>query len=93
MAAKRCIVGPVGLLAATLALAQGGPARAAGEPAKVEQSSKSLGTMAVAEPQGGWGYLQQYGLGSPAVLLRVVIQKSGCFDVVERGVAMQNLQQ
>jgi curli biogenesis system outer membrane secretion channel CsgG len=49
--------------------------------------------IAVAEPQGGWNYLSHYGLGSPAALLRIMIQQSGCFDVVERGYAMQNLQQ
>ncbi len=60
---------------------------------KVEQCSRKLGVMAVAEPQIGWNHLSQYGLGSPAALLRMMIQQSGCFDVVERGVAMQNLQQ
>lgn len=81
----------VGLL---LALSQGCAAMAADEAeSTVEKCGKSFGTLAVAEPQTGWGHLQQYGLGSPAVLLRVMIQKSGCFDVVERGVAMQNLQQ
>lgn len=59
----------------------------------VEKCSKTLGTLAVAEPQAGWHHLSQYGLGSPAALLRMMVQKSGCFDVVERGVAMQNLQQ
>jgi curli biogenesis system outer membrane secretion channel CsgG len=60
---------------------------------KVEQCSRKLGVMAVAEPQSGWNHLSHYGLGSPAALLRMMIQQSGCFDVVERGVAMQNLQQ
>ncbi|HEY9105762.1 MAG TPA: CsgG/HfaB family protein, partial [Roseateles sp.] len=59
----------------------------------VEKCSKKLGVLAVAEPQYGWGHLSQYGLGSPAALLRMMVQNSGCFDVVERGVAMQNLQQ
>lgn len=59
----------------------------------VEKCSKSFGALAVAEPQSGWGHIKSYGLGSPAALLRMMIQQSGCFDVVERGVAMQNLQQ
>lgn len=59
----------------------------------VEKCGKSFGTLAVAEPQAGWGHISRYGLGSPATLLRMLIQQSGCFDVVERGVAMQNLQQ
>lgn len=59
----------------------------------VEKCSKSLGALAVAEPQHGWGHIRSYGLGSPAALLRMMIQQSGCFDVVERGQAMQNLKQ
>jgi curli biogenesis system outer membrane secretion channel CsgG len=68
------------------------PALAA-DGSKVETCTRKLGVLAVAEPQAGWGYLQNYGLGSPAALLRTMVQQSGCFDVVERGVAMQNLQQ
>ena len=59
----------------------------------VEKCSKSFGALAVAEPQSRWDHITSYGLGSPAALLRMMIQQSGCFDVVERGVAMQNLQQ
>ncbi|CAN5333945.1 hypothetical protein BH11PSE10_BH11PSE10_21870 [soil metagenome] len=59
----------------------------------VEKCSKKLGVIAVAEPQAGWSHLSSYGLGSPAALLRMMIQQSGCFDVVERGAAMQNMQQ
>lgn len=60
---------------------------------QVERCEHKLGVLAVVEPQNGWGYLQQYGLGSPAALLRMMVQQSGCFDVVERGAAMQNLQE
>ena len=59
----------------------------------VEKCSKSFGALAVAEPQNGWGHIKSYGLGSPAAILRMMIQQSGCFDVVERGIAMQNLKQ
>ncbi|KQY81640.1 CsgG/HfaB family protein [Pelomonas sp. Root1444] len=59
----------------------------------VEKCAKKLGAMAVVEPQYGWGHLSQYGLGSPGALLRMMVQQSGCFDVVERGQALQNLQQ
>ena len=69
-------------------------ASAADEPAStVEKCSKSFGALAVAEPQSGWGHIKSYGLGSPAALLRMMIQQSGCFDVLERGVALQNLKQ
>jgi curli biogenesis system outer membrane secretion channel CsgG len=75
-------------------LVSGPLAHAAGEPeTKVEKCGKSYGTLAVAEPKAGWGHIQRFGLGSPTALIRMLIQQSGCFDVVERGAAMQNLQQ
>lgn len=86
---KLSLIGTAFLLAATLA----GTARAEEAETSVEKCSKKFGSIAVAEPQNGWNHLQHYGLGSPAALLRLMIQQSGCFDVVERGVAMQNLQQ
>ncbi|MBV8470208.1 MAG: hypothetical protein JOY60_10180 [Burkholderiaceae bacterium] len=75
----------------TLALASGSHAEDASS--QVEKCSQKLGVLAVAEPQMGWDHLQSYGLGSPASLLRMMVQQSDCFDVVERGVALQNLQQ
>ena len=69
------------------------PAFAEETSSQVEKCSQKLGVMAVVEPQAGWHHLSQYGLGSPSALLRMMVQQSGCFDVVERGVAMQNLQQ
>lgn len=65
----------------------------ADDSSNVERCSKKFGTLAVSESQTGYANLAAYGLGSPAALLRLMIQQSGCFDVVERGVAMQNLQQ
>jgi hypothetical protein len=38
-----------------------------------------------AEP--GRPNLQRYGLGSPTAVIRMMIQQSNCFQVVERGVA------
>ncbi|MFN7777963.1 MAG: CsgG/HfaB family protein [Betaproteobacteria bacterium] len=61
--------------------------------AQVEKCSRSLGSVAVVEPQQLLIYLGRVGLGSPSQMLRLMIQESGCFDVVERGVALQNLQQ
>lgn len=83
-----------GVLGLALAMLAGGAwAQDQEQGSTVEKCGKSFGTLAVAEPQTGWGHLSRYGLGSPATLLRMMIQQSGCFDVVERGVAMQNLQQ
>lgn len=82
------------LLAVAFALtALCGSAQATDTASTVEKCGKSFGTLAVVEPQTGWSHLQSYGLGSPAALLRMMVQQSGCFDVVERGVAMQNLRE
>jgi len=76
--------------ASSLVLLSG--AAAAATP-NIEKCSHKLGVLAVAEPHGGWGYLSAYQLGSPEQLVRMMVQDSGCFDVVERGIAMQNIQQ
>ena len=39
------------------------------------------------------GYLRRYNLQSPVALIRLMIQQSNCFIVVERGVGMQNMAQ
>lgn len=59
----------------------------------VEKCPTKLGTLSVIEAPGGYGYLSSYGLGSPAAVLRLMIQQSDCFDVVERGAAFSSLQQ
>jgi curli biogenesis system outer membrane secretion channel CsgG len=83
---------PATLLAALPLLLVAGTAFA-GQTPDIEKCEHKLGVLAVVEPQGGWGYLSSYQLGSPAQLIRMMVQQSGCFDVVERGVAMQNIQQ
>jgi len=83
---------PATVLAAALPLVLATGTASAATP-NIEKCSHKLGVLAVAEPNGGWGYLQSYQLGSPAQLIRMMVQDSGCFDVVERGVAMQNIQQ
>lgn len=67
---------------------------ASGAAPTLERCSASLGTIAVAEPQDfASKALQKYNLPSPTGLIRLLIQQSGCFLVVERGVAMQNILQ
>ncbi len=60
----------------------------------IEKCDKPMGAVAVVEPQD---YVVQslysYGLQSPTGLIRLIIQQSNCFIVVERGVAMQNTMQ
>jgi len=60
----------------------------------VEKCDKPMGAVAVVEPQDYVSAsLRGYGLGSPTGLLRMMIQQSNCFIVVERGVGMQNTMQ
>jgi len=69
-------------------------ARAQDAQPTVEKCDREMGSLAVAEPQSHViAGLSRYSLGSPSIMLRMIAQESGCFAVVERGVAMQNLQQ
>ena len=66
----------------------------ADEEAVLEKCNAPKGTIAVAEPQSHVIVaLSRYNLPSPTSLLRQYIQKSNCFQVVERGRAMRNIQQ
>ncbi len=71
-----------------------GPDGAQGEAKELEKCDKPYGTLAVVEPQDAViSHLLQYGLQSPTGLIRMMVQQSGCFVLVERGRAMQNLMQ
>ena len=60
----------------------------------LQHCDKPMGALAVVEPQD---YIMQslnrYGLQSPTSLIRMMVQQSNCFIVVERGVGMQNVMQ
>ncbi|NTV88307.1 MAG: peptidoglycan-binding protein [Burkholderiaceae bacterium] len=83
-------------LIATSAHAQtlGGGGGPAGDAGQVEKCDAPKGTLAVVEPQ--YAVLQslsRYGLQSPAAVIRLIIQQSNCFQIVERGAALQNMAQ
>jgi len=60
----------------------------------LDRCSKPMGAIAVVEPQDQtMQMLSQYSLSSPTSLIRMMIQQSNCFIVVERGIGMQNMQQ
>jgi hypothetical protein len=60
----------------------------------LEHCDKPMGAVAVHEVQDDMlGYLRRYSLQSPVALIRMMIQQSNCFIVVERGVGMQNMAQ
>lgn len=82
----------------TAALAQaqtlGGAGGPAGDASHVEKCDAPKGTLAVAEPQSQMLHsLQSVGLGSPTGMIRLIIQQSNCFQLVERGAGMRNLMQ
>ncbi len=61
---------------------------------KLEHCVAPMGAMAVVEPQDYvLTVLTRYNLRSPVGLIRMMIQQSNCFIVVERGVGMQNMMQ
>jgi curli biogenesis system outer membrane secretion channel CsgG len=71
-----------------------GPDGAHNANAQLERCDAPKGTLAVVEPQSQViANLQRYGLGSPTSVIRMLIQQSNCFQVVERGAAMQNMMQ
>ena len=71
-----------------------GPSGAQGAASDLERCDKPMGAVAVVEPQSHIVHaLSRYKLGSPSGLIRLMIQQSNCFLVVERGVGMQNLMQ
>ena len=60
----------------------------------LEHCPKPMGALAVVEPQHEVLLaLSRYHLQSPVGLIRLMVQQSNCFIVVERGVGMQNLMQ
>lgn len=61
---------------------------------KLEHCDAPMGAVAVVEPQSQILLaLTRYNLSSPVGLIRMMIQQSNCFIVVERGAGMQNLMQ
>ena len=79
----------------TTATGSAGGAESQGASSQLEKCDESLGTIAVVEDQTAAWYhtLSQYKLGSTVPVLRMMIQQSNCFVVVERGSAMRNMMQ
>lgn len=82
--------------AKTEATGSAGGAQSQNASNKLEHCDASLGTMAVVEDTNApwYGILTgQYRLGSTSPVLKLLIQQSNCFVVVERGRAMGNMMQ
>lgn len=54
----------------------------------IPRCTRNLGTVAIVEPENQWW--REFNLGSPEAILKVFIQQSGCFTIVNRGRAMQS---
>ncbi|MDD3518591.1 MAG: CsgG/HfaB family protein [Chromatiales bacterium] len=51
--------------------------------AQIPRCASKLGTIAIVEPERHWW--TEHGLGSPEALLKVYVNRSGCFSLVDRG--------
>ncbi|MFN4115972.1 MAG: CsgG/HfaB family protein, partial [Inhella sp.] len=71
-----------------------GGAQAEGQNAQLEKCDETLGTIALQEDQQApwWFQLRERQLGSTIPVLRLMIQQSNCFVVVERGRAFANME-
>lgn len=56
--------------------------------AEIPRCARSLGTVAIVEPDNQWW--REFSLGSPEAIIKVFVQQSGCFTLVNRGRGMQN---
>lgn len=69
-----------------------GPDGSSNASSQLERCDAPKGTLAVLEPVTQVQQnLQRYGLGSPTGVLRMLVQQSNCFQVVERGVGMRGM--
>ncbi len=81
--------------AKTVATGAAGGANAVAANDKLERCDKSLGTLSIVE-EANQPWIQQftseYRMQSTVPLLRMIIQQSNCFVIVERGQAFSNMQ-
>ncbi|MCB2079422.1 MAG: penicillin-binding protein activator LpoB [Novosphingobium sp.] len=89
----------IGLAAAAMALGAAGPvlAKTKASSGRQEQQQgtdqiprcqRNIGTIAIVEPEYQWW--RSYNLQSPEAILKVFVQRSGCFTLVNRGRSMES---
>ncbi|CDO36798.1 MULTISPECIES: CsgG/HfaB family protein [Novosphingobium] len=54
----------------------------------IPHCTKNLGTVGIVEPDNQWW--RELSLGSPEAILRIFVQRSGCFTLVNRGRSLQS---
>ncbi len=82
--------------AKTVATGSAGGATASNANKQLERCDKTLGTLSIVEePNQPWfsRFTAEYRMQSTVPLLRLIIQQSNCFVIVERGRAMANMKQ
>lgn len=86
------------ILANTAAIAQSTPAKPSNgqkmqqkAEADVPQCTRNLGTISIVNGDDASGWTQ-YSLAPPQKLLKVIVQRSGCFNIVDRGSGLQAAQ-
>lgn len=83
-----------GAIAATPAIAQRQTSASSGQKdqqqgqSEIPRCTKRLGTIAIVEPDNQWW--RELNLGSPEAILKIFVQQSGCFGLVNRGRSMQS---
>lgn len=55
---------------------------------EIPRCTRNLGTIAIVEPDNQWW--RELSLGSPEAILRVFVQRSGCFTLVNRGRGLES---
>jgi curli biogenesis system outer membrane secretion channel CsgG len=55
---------------------------------QIPTCTRKLGSIAIVEPENNWW--REFNLGSPEQIMRVYVQQSGCFTLVNRGRSMQS---
>ena len=55
---------------------------------EIPRCTHTLGTIAIVEPDNQWW--REYNLGSPEAVLKIIVQESGCFGLVNRGRSMHS---
>ena len=56
--------------------------------AEIPRCTRRLGTIAIVEPDNQWW--RELNLGSPEAIIKIFVQQSGCFGLVNRGRSMQS---
>jgi curli biogenesis system outer membrane secretion channel CsgG len=88
--AAACIVGVVSALAIAPAFAQRQSAQQARaqQTAQIPVCARKLGTISVIEPEDGTSWWTGQQLPAPSKLIKVFVNKSRCFTLVDRGAGM-----